>query len=199
MIKIDLNQTQILVDGNSLTVWEGTNLSDKLSVLLPGAVTLNFGVSGQTTTSMLTDQATEVLASLDPGKKHKIIVALEGGNDIDGNGLSGLAAHNNYKQYCLNARQAGCLVVACSIFDRNRLPSTPAYVAARGRMRDFNALMRLQWAGYANSFVDSAKIQPAVFDNAENLGFWPDGVHYDPVTYNRFAAYVAEAIRRLVI
>jgi hypothetical protein len=198
-ILIDLTKTQIVVDGNSLVGWQGSKLSDKLAALLPGVITLDFGVSGQSTVAMLADQLTQVISAFDANKKHKVLVVLEGGNHIDGGGATAIAAHDTYREYCLNARAAGALVVACSIFDRNRLPTSPAYVAARVRMREFNALMRVSWPGYASTFVDSARIQPAVFDNAENLGYWPDGVHYEPVAYSLYAKYVATAISRITI
>jgi hypothetical protein len=196
--KIDLTKTKVIVDGNSLTVYGSVNLSDKLAAnaLLTGATFATFGVSGQTTAQMLADQQSQIIAAFDPARAN-VLVVLEMGNHISVSSVSGTTAHDSYKQYCLNIRAAGGLVVACSGFDRRNSDNSEPQV--RPGLRVANDLMRAQWPSYANAFVDSPKIQAAVFDNAENREYWPDGVHYTPATYGRFAGYIAEAISRIVI
>jgi lysophospholipase L1-like esterase len=196
--KLDFSKVKIIVDGNSLTVFGGANLSDKLaaSPLLTGATFATFGVSGQTTPQMIDDQQAQVIAAFDSTRTN-ILVVVEGGNHIRVDGVTGTVAHNSYKQYCLNIRAAGGLVIACSAFDRRNSDGSEPNV--RPELRVANDLMRAQWPGYANAFVDAARIQPAIFDNSENREYWPDGVHYNPATYDRFAGYVASAISRLTV
>jgi hypothetical protein len=196
--KLDLTKAKIIVDGNSLTVFAGVNLSDKLAAnpLLSGATFVSFGVSGQSTPQMIADQQSQVIGSFDP-QRTNVVVALEMGNHISVNGVNGTAAHTSYKQYCLNIRAVGGLVVACTGFDRRNTNGSEPTV--RPELRVANTLMRSQWPGYANTLVDAARIQPAVFDNAENREYWPDGVHYNSASYDRFAGYVASAIYRLTI
>jgi hypothetical protein len=196
--KLDMSKVKIIVDGNSLTVYGGVNLSAKLASnpLLTGATFATFGVSGQTTIQMLSDQQSQIIGSFDP-QRTNIVVPLEMGNHIKIDNVDGIVSHTSYKQYCLNIRSAGGLVIACTAFDRRSIDNSEPNV--RPQLRVANTLMRSQWPGYANAFVDAVSIQAAVFDNAENREYWPDGVHYNPATYDRFAAYVAEAISRIVI
>lgn len=194
--KLDMANCKIIVDGNSLTVYSGVNLHDKIkaNLLTSEATCVGFGVSGQTTAQMIADQQAQVIAAFDPAKTN-IVVALEIGNHIYVDGVTGTTAHASYKQYGLSIRAAGGKFIACTAFDRNSV-ATPN-PAVRTGINIANNLMRDQWPGYANALVDAQRWLPAVFDNAENLGYWPDGVHYAPFAYDKFAQYCAEVISKV--
>lgn len=195
--KLDLSRVKVIVDGNSLTVYGGANLSDKLAAnpLLAGATFASFGVSGQTTVQMIADQQSQIIGSFDLNRTN-IVVALEMGNHIYVDGVTGVQAHTAYKQYGDKVRASGGKFVACSAFDRNYNVGAPT-PAVRIGINQANVLMRNQWPGYANAFVDAQIIDPAIFDNADNTTYWPDGVHYTPVAYDIFAGYVASAIAKI--
>lgn len=195
--KLAMATAKIIVDGNSLTVYSSVNLSDKLAAnpLLAGATFATFGVSGQTTAQMLADQQAQIIGAFD-GSKTNIVVALEMGNHIAVDGVTGAQAHTSYKQYGNAVEVAGGKFVACTAFDRNYNVGAPT-PAVRTGINIANNLMRDQWPGYAHAFVDAQSIQPAIFNNADNKGYWLDGVHYEPFAYNLFAGYVAEAISKI--
>ena len=187
---------KIIVDGNSLTVYGGVNLHDKIKAnpLTSAATCVGFGVSGQTTAQMIADQQSQIIAAFDPAKKN-IVIALELGNHISVDSVTGAVAHASYRQYGQAIRAAGGKFIACTAFDRNSVASPNPSV--RTGINIANNLMRDQWPGYANALVDVQRWLSAVFDNAENRGYWPDGVHYEPFAYDLFANYCAYTISKL--
>ncbi len=194
--RLNMADCKIIVDGNSLTIWGGVNLQDKIkaNLLTSAATCVGFGVGGQTTAQMISDQQSQIIAAFDPAKTN-IVVALELGNHIALGGITGAVAHSSYKQYGQAIRAAGGKFVACTAFDRNSAANPNP--AVRTGINIANNLMRDQWPGYANAMVDAQKWLPAVFDNADNRGYWADGIHYDNVAYDLFAEYCAETIAKL--
>lgn len=115
---VDLNNSIIVCDGNSLTAggWP-TNLSTLLSNMgYVGFTVHNKGVGGQTTAQMEADAVSDI-DSLYDGNKTCILVAWEVGNDIYFNGNVS-SAITNITTYCTNRKAVGWKVVLVGLPDR---------------------------------------------------------------------------------
>lgn len=105
----DITNANYVLDGNSYTVWNGPSNTalKQLEAMSPfssnGSTFTNFGVSGQTTGNMLSDQYSQVLPALEPGVVNFLIIE-EGGNDLGNSPCRVDTAMARMRRYCTNAR-----------------------------------------------------------------------------------------------
>lgn len=174
-----LDNAIIVADGNSYVQGNGytpfaTIISNTDPFDTNGSVFYNFGVGGQTTPNMISDQSTQVLPLYTPGVAN-ILLVCEGGNDIYFNGNVSSAV-SNMQTYCNAARAAGFKVILTTTIPRDQ--STPfgdnsaAYNAKLVAFNDaiiadqsfYDALIRpdleLMFASYFGSGYDADKVHP---------------------------------------
>jgi len=111
---IDLTDAVIVCDGNSLTAggYGGTYTYPQLLSQQSGFETAdfyNFGVSGQQTSQMSSDAASQIDVLIN-GSVENILIAWEVGNDIYYNG-DATAAYTRFRDYCLARQAAGWRVI----------------------------------------------------------------------------------------
>jgi lysophospholipase L1-like esterase len=177
-------QLNIVADGNSYVVGypSYTSFPTLIGTSL-GLTVVNFGVSGQTTPQMITDEGSQVLPTYDATKTN-ILLVCEGGNDIYFNG-SATNAVANMKTYCNAARAAGFKVILTTVIHRNE--STPFGDDAttyNSKLDAFNAGVLAD-----KSFYDYI-IRPdtaAIFQTYSNGGYHIDEVHPNQAGQQKFA------------
>lgn len=193
---------QVVCDGNSLTDGYGSStglhtapnnmtgmdypaqLSRSLST---GFQVLNFGVSGQTTTQMSSDAATQI----DPlfnatAYGQNILVAWEITNDVQNGQVSWPQAYQNFKNYCLARKAAGWKIVVLTVLPRQYFGPDDVIFEV-GRIAT-NTLLRLEWPQYADAIADVGDLAM----------LRPDGIHTDDAGYGIVATAVKHSIQSLV-
>jgi lysophospholipase L1-like esterase len=196
--RVSLTNANIVADGNSYTQGNGyTPYSTLIMQSAPfstnGATMQNFGVGGQTTAQMLSDQSSQVLSLYTSGKAN-IILFQEGGNDLYFNGRvdSALA---RVKRYCDNARAAGFKVIVSTLIHREQTTmfgDTPTQYNTK--IDQFNTALLAD-----SSFYDGA-IQPhleAIFSTYSSGGYDADQVHPNDTGQAKYAELYRAALLAL--
>ena len=170
-------------DGNSLFANDvtppnpadisGTDIPAVVAGLLgPGYVTNNFAVSGQTTTQMLADVATQLDPfATDPAYAQHALLVNELRNAITVGGQAFQPAYDELVAYLRGRQAAGFKPLITTL-----LPSTsflgnltaPQFEDLRQRA---NHLYRNNWRSYASNLVDLASVESSLIR--------PDGTHPD--------------------
>lgn len=122
---------QIVVDGNShLVYWnEKTFRTHQYNLFGTGRFQYtNFSVSGQTTTQMLSDEATQIQNQYNGAYTKNILLAYEGTNDMHVGGISVADSLTNMATYVANAKSYGYTVCVKKQFCRTRPTSGPGVV-----------------------------------------------------------------------
>lgn len=198
------SSTNVIWDGNSLTVnTVQSGATDSLEAMasmtmdrpdMSGATMTNFGVSGQTTAQMLSDQSTQVLPSFIAGKRN-ILHVFEIYNDIYYNGVVADAVAR-YWQYLDQARAYATAngidlkIIAWGLLDNDitTFGATPAKTSAFGdtasqlqaKLASAHATIKAGWSAHADAFVDprsSSKLFPYTAQYS-----W-DGTHLYTIGY----------------
>jgi lysophospholipase L1-like esterase len=151
-------QKQIIFDGNSLTAGQDSTTgndypSQVLALLGSGWTGQNFGVSGQTTTQMSSDAATQI----DPLYSTATyldnwLAAWEVTNDLYF-GASATTAYNNYVSYCQARRAAGWKVIAVTVLPRSNSGTPSSFETDR---QTCNTNIRANWSTFADVIADVA-------------------------------------------
>lgn len=185
-----VTRSVLVCDGNSLTSGTGSTGGNtypaQLHALLGGASYYrldNAGVGGQTTQQMTADATTDI----DPLRDNwhiPILCALEVGNDIVLNALTGAQAEANYATYCGDRQTAGFTVIAMTCFARGGL--TGPQETAR---QDANTLIRANWATYADALCD-LDADARLSNPADATYFYFDEVHLNNAGYGVIAELV---------
>jgi lysophospholipase L1-like esterase len=190
--RIDFSNTNIVLDSNSLGNWNApTTWMVNLSALIANANTTyqNFSVSGQTTTNMVSDAATQIDGAFVEGKTNVLFV-MEVGNDLY-YGATLAAAQETYKTYCMDRRKRGFKVISMTCFDRDGYNQP---LTMNADLKSFNNWLRVNWPSMSNSIVD-------VYDEPRFRLFsnFGDGVHQSPNDNPVIARLAYEVLKKLVI
>lgn len=199
---IDVSNSTIVCDGNSITLGNNyaeptppwpAQLKARPAFAVAGCTIHNFGVSGQTTQAMISDQATQVLSLYNPAKAN-VLVAWEVRNSIFFSG-SVLSSCNSYRTYCNTARAQGWKVVAVTITPCNQ--STVAGDTAAQytqKINEANEWIRANWAGFASTLIDAALL-PGL--GVVTATAYPDNVHPTNLVLVRLVDALESSIPRL--
>jgi hypothetical protein len=188
--KIDFNNCVVNLDSNSLGVWSVPSpwlniVQTKVNNV--NCIFNNYSVSGQSTSDMIDDAVTQVDGGFIYGKSNVLFV-MEVGNDLYTNDSPNLAvATEKFKRYCLERRAKGFIVIVMTCYDRQYTLGQSATL--RRDLLNFNAWLRLNWAGFANSIVDCW--QDPIFRDASNASIFSDGVHPSANIVNQTIAELA--------
>jgi lysophospholipase L1-like esterase len=189
----------IIFDGDSLT--SGMLGGGSLLRPYPDKVLLdqsdpfkayNFGVPGQTSTQMLTDQTSQVLPLYDPALANNIIIAWIGCNDLAAASVVA-TLKSNYQAYCVAARAAGFKIVAVTLLPRALAAGT--YEADR---TTFNTWLRLQTFYDALADIAGDTAIGDAGDNTDETYYQTDHLHLNTVGYARVAGRVTTALNSLL-
>jgi lysophospholipase L1-like esterase len=184
---------QLVADGNSLTQGVGATNSypSQLQTLLGGSAAWdlsNFGVSGQSTTAMLTDYTTQVLSLYGRNRGRNVLLFWEGTNEISaaGEGATGAAALTKTLEYIDASVAQGFEVFALTV-----LPRT-----------DFDATEETHRGTYNSGLISGADNYTVVdvaadtrLDDFNDLTYYDaDGIHLNDAGYAVVASLVADVI-----
>ncbi len=197
-------QQQVIVDGNSLTQKDGTDLNFKYRMPLTLFSTLrtnnkifggqHYGISGKRTSQLITDFPTKIAPYLKP---NDIVVLWEITNDIGSGGVTAQQAYDNVVTYVnlIRALGAKCVVVG---FIARDFAGDAADINTRGFA--CNALLAANPNVY-DGFVDVGT--NTAFDtkaDASNLTYYlADKIHLTNVGYDLIATLIEPTIRGLII
>jgi hypothetical protein len=124
---------KLVIDGNSHTVYfnEKGNRCDQYAFWAKtlGTEVVNFGVSGQTTTMMLSDQASQITPSYNGAYSKNVLFVEEITNDMNVGGKTTAQALTNMTTYVTAAKLAGFKVYVKKQFCR-QAPASGAGLAA---------------------------------------------------------------------
>lgn len=192
------SSTNIIWDGNSFLV--DTLLDSNTDRIMPmadmlmdipqtsGATFQNFGVSGQTTEQMLSDQSTQIFPAFIAGKRN-ILIVLEGLNDVI-QGADPAAAAARLKQYCTQARtyadansiDLDIVLIGPTPVDYTEFgtvtTSTPGGETAdqlTASMATLYATLKSDYSTYAQGFVDLRAL--TAFSGAMLQAYSGEGIH----------------------
>lgn len=154
--------TLIVCDGNSITLGFGVGASDaypaKLGTSLGNAyAVVNYGVTGQTTTNMSSDAATQIDSTLPAYSTSAVLIAWEATNDIFlGADLATCQSRwNTYFSARVTAGWAsnGSKLVAMTCIARGNFSDQPGMSAI---LDSWNTWLRANYSTYATHLVDVA-------------------------------------------
>lgn len=96
---------KIVIDGNSHTVFwnEKMNRTLQYNYVMQNIEFVSYGVSGQTTTQMLSDEGTQISGAYNGGYSKNFLIAYEMTNDMNVGGQTVTQAFNNMQTYVTNA------------------------------------------------------------------------------------------------
>ena len=182
----------MVCDGNSLTA--GTNDGEesgtwayptRLAALAPYDWVFNYGVSGQKTTDMSSDAATEIdpfSVRIDTGGKN-LLTAWEIGNDL-GNGTSVATAETNWSTYCTARRSAGFRVLTVDVPYRNVTGNL-----TDGNLDTVNAWMLANYTSWADNILRLSQIAE-INTKSDRTFRTSTTIHYYSTGYWRIAQEV---------
>jgi lysophospholipase L1-like esterase len=181
---------QIIFDGNSLTAGTGStgglNYPNQAISLLAADddyyTYSNFGVGGQSITSMIADAATQVDVLYDTAKGRNIVVMWEGTNE---------QSYAKLHQYCVDRKAAGFKVVMLTI-----LPSMNHGAGFEATRQAINTQIRADSSADAIADVAASALIGDEAD-ASNLTYYTDGTHLTNAGYAVVAAIVKTAIQSI--
>lgn len=182
----------IVCDGNSMVAGTnapaGEDFPAQLTAMISTGVTTwtkyNFGVSGQTTPQMTTDAAAQVATLWAGVFGVKILVVMEGHNDIAINGVSGATAYANLQTYITTALGGASDVIVIPITAPNS-----TFISSRNSDRlAFNSLLV---AGYPNAINLDTLDDRFTLAVASDIS---DGGHPNSAGYNKIAAAIADKL-----
>lgn len=143
-------------DGDSLTA--GSTASDPypsqvMRAFRPEILWANLGIGGQTLAAMLANAPSKVdpLYRSDLGRN--VVVIWGGTNDLRWWSHTPRAVYERLRTYCLGRRAQGFTVVTLTMLPRTDGVCPPGFESQR---RQFNAMVRSGWAGFADVLVDVA-------------------------------------------
>jgi lysophospholipase L1-like esterase len=145
----------VICDGDSLTAGGqsgATPYPTQLQDLLGTGIwdMRNFGVSGQTTTNMLSDVTTQVDVWHNAIRPREVVVCLAGSNDIFSGG-NAANLQTGISNYCSGRRLAGFDVLVCSILPRSGYNGTQEAIRVA-----VNSWVASNYASFADGFVNLA-------------------------------------------
>lgn len=198
-VTVSLVPARLTIDSNSHSAPGGGGLSADQqwpTMLLQqrgmeGWDVQNFAVSGQETSAMLADAASQVWSTYNPSRSDEILVCWELTNDIDHSTDSASVIYNRVVTYCQGARAAGFKVVVMPCLVRNALRVD--YETVRSVV---NANLAAGWPGFADAYANVAAL-PELQDHTNRLYFQTDGIHLTEVAQALVSEVIYEAIQSI--
>lgn len=187
-------------DGNSLLTGlgsepltkHGTSLGARIPGQLPEFIFQHYGISGQTTPTMVTNASSTVhkcpLAFVDKN----VCFLWEGTNHIEA-GVPAASAYASLVQYSTAARAAGYKVVVGTVLDRAWGSSAAAKDAIR---LTTNAMILSGAPADFDAVVDIASI-PGLTDSTNTTYFMTDAIHLTASGVGLVLSYLEDAIEEL--
>lgn len=203
----NLHPHLIVCDGNSMTaVGEGGTAADswptKMATLFGNSnwQVINEGVSGQTTTDMTADAATQIDIRCNSRRPHNVVAFWEIGNALKG-GASAAQALADAQTYCAARKAAGFSVAVLTV-----PPRTNWSPSSQGEIDDCNASLRASFpvptnhpgiflprlATFGNVLIDVAA--RSELSNPANGSYFADGTHLTSAGYDLIATDVKAGI-----
>lgn len=195
-----LANISIVADGNSyFSNIFGYTPSPNIIVTIPpfndnGATIQNFGVSGQTTSMMLSDFSTQILPLYNSSVYRNVIIFQEGGNDLYYYG-SVDSAIARVIRYCNIARAAGFKIIVSTLIHRNQ--STPFgddVTQYNDKIDAYNAAIILLTNSYDGIIRPDVE---DIFSTYSSGGYHSDDVHPNQLGHNKYAELWKAAILNL--
>jgi hypothetical protein len=208
----------VVVDGNSHTAFYRDVFFREIQYVNSGigfnAKYSYIGLSGTTTTAMLSTFAANVPPLYDAAATKNSLVPWEATNDISsGSTIDSVEAR--YKRYCLHAQALGFKVLAMPCMSRDFSGDTTKIM----NTYYFNEWLAANWATFANAVVDpndpylgnhyyikrssyasTAAYATAVQALTDNLFYFADGnTHLSPTGYQEWAYVVAIKLRTITM
>lgn len=186
---------QVIFDGNSMTDGSTSSYPATTVAALTGTwYSRNFGVSGQTTTQMISDGVSQIDPFYDSRVTNNVLVAWETTNELK-LGVSATDAYNNLVAYCRARKNAGFKVVVPTILPRSESGTPEDFNTKRATV---NTNIRNNYASFATAIADVAANTDIGEDgDSENATYYADKVHMTTAGYNIVAGIVATAINSL--
>lgn len=186
---------QVIFDGNSMTDGSTSSYPATTVAALTGTwYSRNFGVSGQTTTQMISDGVSQIDPFYDSRVTNNVLVAWEATNELK-LGVSATDAYNNLVAYCRARKNAGFKVVVPTILPRSESGTPEDFNTKRATV---NTNIRNNYASFATAIADVAANTDIGEDgDSENATYYTDKVHMTTAGYNIVAGIVKAAIDTL--
>lgn len=203
----------IIIDGNSHTVYNRSSfvrsISDTNATVYVGKYH-HIGISGQTTTSCLSNAVANVDALYDAAISKNIYLCWEATNDIS-SGISIDSVKERYRRLCLGRKSLGFKVLAMPAMSRDFSSDTTKIM----NTYYFNEWLAANWTSFANdvvnpnetpllnnyyikrsSYANTTAYKNAVLILTDNTIYFSDGnTHLTDYGYNQWGKVVAVHIR----
>lgn len=194
--KPNYSNSNVVFDGNSITANYGWPESLKLRPPFDaaGCNFYNVAVGGQSTRDMISRSAVQVDARLQAGKDN-ILIAWELGNDLY-YGQTVKQACDSFRSYCLARKALGWKILVITPCDRKQVnaigDSEDEY---RAKLVEASSWLLLHWHEFANCAIESNRV--AALSNANDPGYFPDGIHPTPAALSGLVNLAQVALIRL--
>jgi lysophospholipase L1-like esterase len=194
--KYRLNQTDLILDGDSITLGTKSTWGHSLQTLLYkqnlGLKIVDIGVGGRGSTGRLATMAKWAPAQRASSEP---ILYMVGTNDINGTGTSAIPLlESNVMAYGTNAH----------LYNKRLIISTIPSIKTLSHDEDnaaqiYNAWVRANWKSFADGLCDYGSIPQvgALGANASGTYFYSDGIHPLPAGYDLMAPVATDALREL--
>ena len=193
--KVIILATNVIADGNSLTVGTGGGGSTYPAILASINSTLsviNKGVNSQTTPMMEADASTDIDPLFLSGSRN-ILIAWEVTNDIYF-GATNQEAYDNIKQYCQNRQSAGWDVIVAGVIPRGQKKADGTSIIDYNLDLDtVNSMIDTSYTDFADVYVALAS-DPRLSDYSNTTYYSIDSIHLNATGYSVVADLVNEAI-----
>ena len=202
-LRFNLQYLNLVADGNSYVHGDNAQMAGAYTPFpeliaqsepfqVRNTTVLNFGVGGQTTPQMLTDQTSQVLSKYNANKP-SILLVVEGGNDIYYNSNVQQAV-TNMINYCANARAVGFRVLTSTLIKRDQASGTDTALQYNNKLAAYNTLL----LSSASSFdgIIRPDLEP-IFQSFTAGGYDVDRIHPNQVGQQKIADLFAALIENL--
>lgn len=199
---LNLNNSKIICDGNSLTSggYGGETypnlLLSKLLQKYTNVTVINKGVGGQQTTGMISDAVSDIDVNIDLSKVN-ILCVWEVGNDIYFNGNVNNAI-TNITTYCQARKAAGWKIVLLGLCDRYQITAFGDNQSQyRAKLSEANMILKNTYKTIgADVFIDIGS--DSRLQDATDLSYFnSDSVHLIQAGNNVVADMVMKGLRKL--
>jgi hypothetical protein len=171
------SDVQVVYDGDSITYGRTLITGNDISAQTPSLTgevlsRVNYGIGGQAQSEMTTNYPTRAQIAYLPSKLN-ILKIFAGTNDIHLNGATGAATWASAVSEMQAARATGYKILITTM-----LPRFDFTTPERAERDAFNALVRANWATYADGILDyAADPTMGALAAVSNTVLYADGVH----------------------
>lgn len=211
---IDLNNANIVCDGNSLTAILGqpvagatsyygdiddpypVQLEAQLKLSYSGITIKNYGIGGQNMSNMIADAPTQIDPLIQAARPN-ILICWEITNSINSSSTTTTVAYNREVQYCSARKAAGWnAVVTMTALRREGSLGGQTIANFNTRLNTVNASMRANSSTFADALFDVAAIPEFATINST---YFLDLIHLNQAGHKRLVAGLIPVLKRLPI